>query len=73
MHGTRSMTIAAIREVYGRETVNLRNEDRYYFLNTFFSVSEANMYLQVMLRDEAAPHSFRYVCSVGSVVSGLLG
>lgn len=47
MHGTKALSISAIREIYGLETVSLRDENRYYFLNTFFSVSEANMYLQV--------------------------
>ena len=36
---------AEIRETYGRELVNLRFE-RYNFLNTLFSVSEAVLYLQ---------------------------
>lgn len=36
-----------IRELYGREVVNLRNEGRWVFLNTLFSVSEAVMYMQV--------------------------
>lgn len=36
-----------LRETYGRELVNLRNEGRYSFLNTLFSVSEAVMYMQV--------------------------
>ena len=49
MHGTQSMDLAAIRRVYGLETVNLRDEGRWYFLNTLFSVSEANLYLQVLL------------------------
>lgn len=35
-----------LRETYGRELVNLRNERRYNFLNTLFSVSEAVMYMQ---------------------------
>lgn len=37
-----------LRETYGRELVNLRNEERYGFLNTLFSVSEAVMYMQVI-------------------------
>lgn len=37
-----------IRELYGREVVNLRNEGRWVFLNTLFSVSEAVMYMQVI-------------------------
>lgn len=47
MHGTKALSISAIREIYGLETISLRDENRFYFLNTFFSVSEANMYLQV--------------------------
>lgn len=49
MHGTRMMTWQEIRELYGREVVNLRNEGRWVFLNTLFSVSEAVMYMQVGL------------------------
>lgn len=33
--------------MYGRELVDLRNESRWEFLNTFFSVSEAVAYMQV--------------------------
>ncbi len=47
MHGTSMLTWQEIREVYGREVVNLRNEGRWVFLNTLFSVSEAVMYMQV--------------------------
>ena len=47
MHGTHMMSPGEIREVYGRELVNLKNEGRWSFLNTLFSVSEAVMYLQV--------------------------
>lgn len=35
-----------VRESYGRELVNLRNESRFIFLNTLFSVSEAVLYMQ---------------------------
>eukprot|EP00210_Caulerpa_lentillifera_P003662 g3496.t1 len=48
MHGTKPLSKSSIREIYGLETVNLRNDTRWYFLNTFFSVSEANMYLQLV-------------------------
>lgn len=34
-------------EIYGRELVDLRNQSRWEFLNTFFSVSEALAYAQV--------------------------
>lgn len=47
MHGTRMLSWQEIREMYGREVVNLRNEGRWVFLNTLFSVSEAVMYSQV--------------------------
>ncbi len=49
MHGTRLMSWSEVRETYGRELVNLRNEGRYTFLNTLFSVSEAVLYMQVGL------------------------
>ncbi len=48
MHGTRMLSWSELRETYGRELVNLRNEERYGFLNTLFSVSEAVMYMQVI-------------------------
>lgn len=51
MHGTRMLSWSQIRDQYGRELVNLRNESRWVFLNTLFSVSEAVMYMQVR------PHS----------------
>lgn len=51
MHGTRMQSWSQIRDQYGRELVNLRNESRWVFLNTLFSVSEAVMYMQV------CPHS----------------
>lgn len=50
MHGTRMLTWQEIREEYGREVVNLRNEGRWVFLNTLFSVSEAVMYMQLVDR-----------------------
>eukprot|EP00775_Hariotina_reticulata_P009908 gene9907-10064_t len=50
MHGTRMMTWQEIRQFYGREVVNLRNEGRWVFLNTLFSVSEAVMYMQLVDR-----------------------
>lgn len=36
-----------LRQAYGRELISLRNEPRFNFLNTLFSVSEALMYMQV--------------------------
>lgn len=50
MHGTHMMSTGEIREAYGRELVNLRNETRWTFLNTLFSVSEAVMYMQMVDR-----------------------
>ncbi|KAF8069710.1 DTX44 [Scenedesmus sp. PABB004] len=50
MHGTRLMGWQEIRAAYGREVVNLRNEGRWVFLNTLFSVSEAVMYVQLVDR-----------------------
>eukprot|EP00798_Chlamydomonas_sp_ICE-L_P025805 gene25805-11480_t len=44
------MSWQEIRSLYGRETVNLRNEQRWMFLNTLFSVSEAVMYMQLVDR-----------------------
>ena len=35
---------------YGREVVQLKNEGRWVFLNTLFSVSEAVMYAQLVDR-----------------------
>ena len=42
-----TLAAAQVREAYGRELINLRNEQRYVFLNTLFSVSEAVLYMQV--------------------------
>ncbi|KAH7294525.1 hypothetical protein KP509_27G004500 [Ceratopteris richardii] len=50
MHGTRMLSNRAISELYGRELVDLRNESRWEFLNTLFSVSEAVMYMQMVER-----------------------
>lgn len=54
MHGTRMMSPAEVREQYGRELVNLRNESRFIFLNTLFSISEAVLYMQVGSAGRAA-------------------
>lgn len=55
MHGTKMLSNRAISELYGRELVDLRNENRWEFLNTLFSVSEAVMYMQMVERlDEGA-------------------
>ncbi|CAK9215609.1 unnamed protein product [Sphagnum troendelagicum] len=55
MHGTKMLSNRAISELYGRELVDLRNERRWEFLNTLFSVSEAVMFMQMVERlDEGA-------------------
>ncbi|PRW58251.1 5 -nucleotidase domain-containing 4 isoform X1 isoform A [Chlorella sorokiniana] len=53
MHGTRMLSPAEVRESYGRELVNLRNESRFIFLNTLFSISEAVLYMQMVDRLDA--------------------
>ncbi|GAX76350.1 hypothetical protein CEUSTIGMA_g3796.t1 [Chlamydomonas eustigma] len=50
MHGTRMMSYQEIHRTYGREVVQLKNEARWVFLNTLFSVSEAVMYAQLVDR-----------------------
>ncbi|CAL9768579.1 unnamed protein product [Musa acuminata subsp. burmannicoides] len=50
MHGTKMLSTRAISEIYGRELVDLRKESRWEFLNTFFSVSEAVMFMQMVDR-----------------------
>lgn len=50
MHGTRMLSVSEIREQYGRSLVDLKNEGRWTFLNTFFSVSEACLYAQMVDR-----------------------
>ncbi|KAE9602530.1 hypothetical protein Lal_00049980 [Lupinus albus] len=48
MHGTKMLSTRAVSEMYGRELVDLRNESRWEFLNTLFSVSEAVAYMQMV-------------------------
>eukprot|EP00850_Spirogloea_muscicola_P019792 SM000199S05419 [mRNA] locus=s199:71818:86485:+ [translate_table: standard] len=48
MHGTEMLSNRAISGAYGREFVDLRDEHRWEFLNTLFSVSEAVMYMQMV-------------------------
>ncbi|XP_039129348.1 cytosolic purine 5'-nucleotidase [Dioscorea cayenensis subsp. rotundata] len=50
MHGTQMLSTPAVSEIYGRELVDLRNDSRWEFLNTLFSVSEAVMYMQMVDR-----------------------
>ncbi|KAJ4954681.1 hypothetical protein NE237_011464 [Protea cynaroides] len=55
MHGTRMLSTRDVSEIYGRELVDLRKENRWEFLNTLFSVSEAVAYMQMVDRlDEGA-------------------
>ncbi|KAJ6980796.1 5'-nucleotidase domain-containing protein 4-like isoform X1 [Populus alba x Populus x berolinensis] len=55
MHGTRMLSTQDVSEMYGRELVDLRKENRWVFLNTLFSVSEAVAYMQMIVRyDEGA-------------------
>ncbi|XP_043723111.1 cytosolic purine 5'-nucleotidase isoform X2 [Telopea speciosissima] len=55
MHGTRMLSTRAVSEIYGRELMDLRNENRWEFLNTLFSVSEAVAFMQMVDRlDEGA-------------------
>jgi HAD superfamily 5'-nucleotidase-like hydrolase len=52
MHGTRMLGFREMRNSYARTLVDL-NEDRWVFLNTLFSISEACMYAQLVdLLDE---------------------
>ena len=46
-HGTRSLGYTRLREVYAREQIDL-SLPRWVFVNTFFGLSEACMYLQVV-------------------------
>ena len=48
-HGTRMMSTAECRQTYGRESVDL-SDNRWVFLNTLFSVSEATLYAQMVDR-----------------------
>ncbi|GAB4817883.1 hypothetical protein N2152v2_004929 [Parachlorella kessleri] len=50
MHGTKMLSPSEVRAAYGREFVNLKNEGRWQFLNTLFSVSEAVLYMQMVER-----------------------
>ena len=46
-HGTQPMPFEAVRSTYGGELVDL-SEDRWEFLNTLFSMSEACLYAQLV-------------------------
>ena len=51
-HGTRRLAFDEQRRIYSRELVEL-GEPRWLFLNTFFSLSEACMYAQLVDRFDA--------------------
>ncbi|XP_020220555.1 5'-nucleotidase domain-containing protein 4 isoform X2 [Cajanus cajan] len=57
MHGTKMLSTHAVSEIYGRELVDLREENRWEFLNTLFSVSEAVAYMHMVdkLEDGVIP------------------
>lgn len=48
MHGTRRMANRETHRVYGRQLVDLRENKRWLFLNTLFSVSEGCLYQQLV-------------------------
>lgn len=54
------MSWQELRKSYGRELVNLRNEGRYYFLNTLFSVSEGVMYMQASFSTKFVATDFAF-------------
>lgn len=60
MHGTRMLGWAELSATYGRELVDLRDEGRWRFLNTLFSVSEACLYMQMVDKFDQGvfPNSF---------------
>ncbi|CAI6006080.1 unnamed protein product [Closterium sp. NIES-64] len=71
MHGTEMLSNKAISKLYGRELVDLRNEGRWEFLNTLFSVSEAVVYMQMvdrldqgLLPAEVAPGDYKTLYNV---------
>ena len=48
MHGTTLLGKRQVKEIYGREPIDLRHTNRWYFLNTLFTVSEAVMFAQMV-------------------------
>eukprot|EP00271_Cylindrocystis_brebissonii_P011130 TRINITY_DN2791_c0_g1_i1.p1 TRINITY_DN2791_c0_g1~~TRINITY_DN2791_c0_g1_i1.p1 ORF type:complete len:780 (+),score=160.50 TRINITY_DN2791_c0_g1_i1:243-2582(+) len=48
LHGSTMLSNRSISRLYGRELIDLRDEERWEFLNTLFSVSEAVMYMQMV-------------------------
>jgi len=60
-HGTRPLSFEAQREIYGSTFVDL-GEPRWEFMNTLFSLSEANLFAQLVDRREAGefPENLSY-------------
>ncbi len=60
-HGTRPLTFEAQREIYGSTFVEL-GEPRWEFMNTLFSLSEANLFAQLVDKLEAGefPENLSY-------------
>ena len=71
MHGTTMLESREIKEIYGREPIDLRKTGRWYFLNTLFTVSEAVMFAQMVdtfdagkLSDELNVYSYTQISEV---------
>eukprot|EP00614_Pseudopedinella_elastica_P016320 CAMPEP_0172645748 /NCGR_PEP_ID=MMETSP1068-20121228/239888_1 /TAXON_ID=35684 /ORGANISM="Pseudopedinella elastica, Strain CCMP716" /LENGTH=794 /DNA_ID=CAMNT_0013459993 /DNA_START=133 /DNA_END=2517 /DNA_ORIENTATION=- len=70
-HGTRRLTQATLAKLYGSGVaVDLRDKERWSFLNTLFSVSEATIYLQLVdrlddgsLLEKSAPPFEAFKCN----------
>jgi HAD superfamily 5'-nucleotidase-like hydrolase len=60
-HGTHRIEFERQREIYGRQLVDL-TDARWVFLNTFFSLSEATMYAQLVdrLAEQRLPPTMGY-------------
>ncbi|KAG0554463.1 hypothetical protein KC19_12G093800 [Ceratodon purpureus] len=50
MHGTNMLSTRTTSQVYGGVLVDLRDEYRWEFLNTLFSISEAVLYMQLVAK-----------------------
>lgn len=71
-HGLQILDYDALRSTYRRTIVDL-GEPRYYFLNTLFSISEASMYMQlvVLLDQQKLPGMMNYSDLLDAVRSNL--
>ncbi len=60
-HGTQTLEFSKLRKTYARTVIDL-SEDRWVFLNTLFSISEACMYAQMvdLLDDGQLPNGIGY-------------